>query len=70
VAFRVAFLVAFLVARRLVTRVAAVRLVEDDFDPDFFGEIFFSAISVTPPRFPAPWGVDGPSVSGYPSPSR
>jgi hypothetical protein len=47
---RVAFLDAFLVARRLVTRVAAVRLVEEDLDPDLFGEIFFSAIGVTPLR--------------------
>jgi hypothetical protein len=51
-AFRVAFLVAFRVAlraaRRFVTRVAAVLLVEEDPDPRFFGEIFFSAIRLTP----------------------
>jgi hypothetical protein len=48
VAFRVAFRVALRAARRFVTRVAAVLLEEEDPDPRFFGEIFFSAIRLTP----------------------
>lgn len=46
--FLAAFLVAFRAARRLVTRVAAVLLVEEDPVPRFLGEIFFSAIRFTP----------------------
>jgi hypothetical protein len=43
---------AFLRAFRLVTRVAAL-LVEDEELPCFFGEIFFSAIQFTPFGVPA-----------------
>ncbi|MGH2675739.1 MAG: hypothetical protein ACRDH1_10060, partial [Actinomycetota bacterium] len=50
--FRTLFLTDFRIplraARRLVTRVAAVLLEEEDLVPGFFGEIFFSAIRLTP----------------------
>jgi hypothetical protein len=55
---------AFLWARRLVTRVAAVLLVEELLAAGFFGEIFFSATRLTSPRVPRPRRAlekDGPA---------